>query len=45
MQILPRSTFEKMYQSTNNEYINSFKFAREIIDILDELNDKQISGY
>ena len=45
MQILPRSTFEKIYQSTNNEYINSFKFAREIIDILDELNDKQISGY
>lgn len=45
MLVLPRSTFEKMYQNTNSEYINSFKFAREIIDILDDLNDKQISGY
>ncbi len=45
MQILPRSTFEKMYQNTNAEYMNSFKFAREIIDILDDLNEKHLNGY
>lgn len=45
MQILPRSTFEKMYQNTNQAYIDSFKFAREIIDILDELNEKHLGGY
>ena len=45
MQILPRRTFEKMYQNTNDAYVNSFKFAREIIDLLDDMNDKQISGY
>lgn len=45
VQILPRSVFEKMYQNTNAEYINSFKLAREIIDLLDELNDKYIGGY
>ena len=34
-----------MYQNTNDAYVNSFKFAREIIDLLDDMNDKQISGY
>lgn len=45
MLILPRSPFEKMYQNTNEYYVNSFKFAREIIDLLDDINDKHISGY
>jgi hypothetical protein len=45
MQILPRSTFEKMYQNTNQYYVDSFKFAREIIDILDDLNEKHLGGY
>ena len=43
--ILPRSTFEKMYQNTSEAYMNSFKFVREIIDILDELNEKNLNGY
>ena len=45
MQILPRSPFEKMYQNTNEYYMNSFKFAREIIDLLDDLNEKHLNGY
>ena len=45
MQILPRSTFENMYQNTNQYYVDSFKFAREIIDILDDLNEKHLGGY
>lgn len=45
MQILPRGPFEKMYQNTNQSYIESFKFAREIIDLLDDLNEKHLGGY
>lgn len=45
MLILPRSPFEKMYQNTNESYINCFKFAREIIDLLDDINEKHLNGY
>ena len=43
--ILPRSVFEKMYQNTSAEYMNNFKLSREIIDLLDDLNDKYLGGY
>ena len=43
--ILPRSTFEKMYQNTSESYMNSFKLSRELIDILDDLNEKHLNGY
>lgn len=43
--ILPRSPFEKMYQNTSESYMNSFKLSREIIDLLDDLNEKNLNGY
>ena len=43
--ILPRSTFEKMYPNTSENYMNSFKLSKEIIDLLDDLNEKNLGGY
>ena len=43
--ILPRRAFEKMYPNTRESYMNSFKLSKEIIDILDDLNEKNLGGY
>jgi hypothetical protein len=34
-----------MYQNTSESYMNSFKLSREIIDLLDDLNEKNLNGY
>lgn len=42
--ILPRSQFDQLYQSTSEKYLKNMKFAKEIMDELDYLNEEYMNG-
>lgn len=42
--ILEKGTFSKVYQATSNIYIDSINFAKKIMEILDEFDEKNLNG-